>query len=663
MGGVGSAVWQPSMRKGPLAATVLMGLVAALVALPAEAAAAKGAPRAANVRLKAFRSCTGLLRYARRQGLRTLGRRGTGPRPLGDPVPLGEARPRFTDTISRPGMPAPAVPPALSPTRAGGSGDDFSRTNVQEAGIDEPDVVKTDGSRLFAISRGTLHAVDVRAETPRLLGSLPLDQGWGHQLLLHQDRVLVLSNVRPEATLFQQSSGSAPIYRRRGTLLAEVDVSDPAAMRVVRTLTVDGTFGSARLKGATARVVTSSAPRALGGPSPGRRGDTGRAKARRRAAIRRSRLSGWMPSSVLEDRRTGHRVAGALTACRGVRRPGAFSGLNMLAVLTIDLSKGLEPVDSDGLMADAQTVYASPRSLYVASRRSIDRRGGRLHARTSTAIHKFDVSRPDRAEYRASGKVLGSLLNQFSLSEHRGFLRVASTTVPPWWDPDPDQESESFVTVLGERSGRLVKLGRVGDLGRGERIYAVRFLENVAYVVTFRETDPLYTVSLAKPARPKVLGALKIRGYSAYLHPVGENLLLGVGQDATARGETRGTQLSLFDVSNLRKPVRLRQRALGSDSSSEAEYDHHAFLYWPATRLAVMPVEDYRKRFTGAIGFRIDPARGIDEVGRVSHGDDSFDVPVGRSLVVGDRLYTVSVRGVKASDLETLADRGWMPFR
>jgi uncharacterized secreted protein with C-terminal beta-propeller domain len=252
------------------------------------------------------------------------------------------------------------------------------------------------------------------------------------------------------------------------------------------------------------------------------------------------------------------------------------------------------------------------------------------------------------------------------MSEREGFLRVASTEEPSWWDgPGERRENESFVTVLEERDGRLAQAGRVDGLGRGERIYAVRFIDDVGYVVTFRQVDPLYTVDLSDPRSPAVLGELKILGYSAYLHPVGEKLILGLGQDATAQGRTRGTQLSLFDVSDLRNPQRLHQRELGSDSSSEAEYDHRAFLYWPATKLAVIPIELYGESsvFAGAIGFSVERDAGINETGRVQHDTSNYPSPIRRSLVVGDKLYTLSDLGVKSSRLDNLADVAWMPFR
>jgi uncharacterized secreted protein with C-terminal beta-propeller domain len=285
-------------------------------------------------------------------------------------------------------------------------------------------------------------------------------------------------------------------------------------------------------------------------------------------------------------------------------------------------------------MTDAQTVYASDKSLYLATQR--------FNGTASTAIHAFAAAERGKTEYRATGAVPGTLLNQWSMSEHEGHLRVAST-----------DEKESFVTVLGERLGQV---GQVGGLGRDERIYAVRFMGTRGFVVTFRQVDPLYTLDLSQPNRPQVLGELKILGYSAYLHPVGDNLLLGVGQDATPEGRTRGTQLSLFDISNLRAPAKLHGVTLGSGSSSEVEFDHHAFLFWPAAGLAVLPVS---AQSSGAIGFHLDGAAGIREVGRVTHGPEA---QVRRSLVVGDRLFTVSDAGVKASRLDNLAELAWVPF-
>jgi uncharacterized secreted protein with C-terminal beta-propeller domain len=198
----------------------------------------------------------------------------------------------------------------------------------------------------------------------------------------------------------------------------------------------------------------------------------------------------------------------------------------------------------------------------------------------------------------------------------------------------------------------------VGGLGRGERIYAVRFIDDTGYVVTFRQVDPLYTVDLSDPSNPRVLGELKIAGYSAYLHPIADDLLLGVGQDATEQGQIRGAQLSLFDVSNLRAPKRLHQLGLGEYSSSDVEYDHHAFLWWQPENLAVLPLQG--QSFAGAVGFEVARASGIGELGRASHEDSEYATPVRRARVIRGRLYTLSDAGIEQNSLANLAQEAWL---
>jgi hypothetical protein len=323
----------------------------------------------------------------------------------------------------------------------------------------------------------------------------------------------------------------------------------------------------------------------------------------------------------------------------------------VLTVYTVDMEKGLPAIDADAIFTSADTVYASTSSLYVATQRWDD---GAYVANTS--LHRFDASDPDRTRYMSSGAVPGTLLNQFSLSEQGRVLRAATTV---GFGPD----AESVVTTLEHRDGHLLARGQVGGLGRGERIYAVRFIGDAGYVVTFRQTDPLYTLDLSDPDNPRVVGELKIPGYSAYLHPIGEDLLLGIGQEATDDGRVQGLQLSLFDISDLAHPARLQKAQIGERwSHSAAEWDHHAFLWWPATKLAVLPIDS--QDFIGAAGFRVERSRGISELGRVSHADmgERWTASISRAVVVGPRLFTISDLGVKASGLESFAFAGWAAF-
>ena len=632
----------------------LLGIVVALAGATADRSSAEGTSAAAKAgRLVPFRSCGEFLDHVRPQAARFVG-------------PWGFGRGGIVSDGGIPGVATGA--PATARASAPAQGVDYSGTNVQEEGVDEPDLVKTDGTTLFAVANGRLNSVDVSDRRPRVLDSLVLEGGRSHELLLHRDRLLVLSRggyfVQP---LPARAASFAP-YAPSQSVLAEVDVSNPKALRVVRTLTLDGSYVAARLVGGRVRIVSSAqVPSELPFAPPVSNTTEGlkAAEDRNRAVLASSKLATWLPSYTLKRRGSRAKVERPLVQCRHIRRPGSFSGLGLLTVLTVDLAQGLEPVSSTAIMTDAKIVYASPDSLYVATERWADRpepgAPTEEQSRVTTSIHLFDISSPVRAEYRGSGKVPGYLLSQWSLSEHRGVLRVVSTDAPAWWGQTPQRESESSLTTLRLRSGGLVQAGRVGGLGKGERVYAVRFVGDVGYVVTFRQIDPLYTVDLADPTEPRVLGELKIPGYSAYLHPVGEDLLLGIGQDATEEGRSLGTQVSLFDVSDLRRPARLHKASLGL-GWSEAESDHHAFLFWPRTGLVVVP---FSQR---AAAFRVGRARGIEELGRIEHGrgegkrPEYYSMGIRRSLVMRDTVLTVSDSGVKSSSLATLAELGWAAF-
>ena len=645
-----SAQRTPSALRISLAALAVFAALFAGLFVPAAAPAAKRLVKPSA--LPAFPSCKSLLSYARRNARITGGRTGVPTRagvlqpqvltsPAGDVV---TALPNAPAADSPSAVPGPPPPPSRE--AAGSAVPDFSQTNVQEAGVDEPDIIKTDGRTVFTVSDGKLHAIDATGAAPKLVGTLGLDGAYGHQLLLRGNRLLVMSN----------SYGGMPmatdvILSASQVVISELDVANPAAMSVRRTMTMEGALVDARMTGGTARVVVGASPSVI---AP--------------AAVGRASLRRFLPQTVLKSQVTGKTFRRSMVACDDVRHPRRFSGLDLLTVLTIDLDKGLFNVDRDAIMAGAQTVYASTTGLYVASQRYVQalEAGRAIPERSRTDIHRFDISKPDVTSFASSGSVAGFVLNQYSLSEFDGALRVASTEQPIWFDGQEVAESESYVSVLGEHGRSLDLLGRAEGLGHGERIFAVRFVGDKGYVVTFRQTDPLYTLDLSKKTDPRVVGELKILGYSAYLHPISDDLLLGVGQDASAQGRTLGTQLSLFDVSNPRQPARTANVSLGDGASSAAEFDPHAFLFWKPASLAVIPLSSYseQKTFSGAVGFRIGTTS-IAEAGRIAHPPDPGDTytpPIGRSLVIGEALYTLSYAGLAANRLDTLASVSFTAF-
>ena len=619
--------------------------------LGAGATAVDAKPRKRSPRLHAFASCSNLLGYAQHNGVRVI--RNTPVAVTPPPMPVGgggiPGAGEGGGGEDRPSAPTPVAAPA-----PGAGGEDTSQTNVQEAGVDEPDWVKAAGTTLYVARDGKLRALDASGDRARELGAIDVP-GYTQELLVRGDRALVIATLGYGSIVMAQVPGVAPSHWLGRTQLLEVDVSDPAHMRVLRTLDVEGSYLSARLTGETARVIVRTEPRGLELPQTEPTATPGELRREWRRSVRRTRTRAWLPSAVFRDRRRGSARRRAIVRCRQVRRTQAFSGLGTLTVLTFDMSGSrpvLPAVDADALMTDGDTVYASEDRLYVASQRWLepDASRGEILDESATGLHAFSTRKAGETGYVGSGEVPGYLLNQWSLSEHEGTLRAATTSMPPW---DSDAEAESSVRTLQERDGRLVQIGRVGGLGRGERIYAVRYIGDTGFVVTFRQVDPLYTLDLSDPAAPRVAGELKVPGYSAYLHPVGDGLLLGVGQDATAEGRSTGVQLSLFDVSDLAKPVRLDQHAVGASSYSAVETDHHAFLWWAPERLAVIPAvrydENYEQTaFAGSLAFRVGRADGIAEIAQLPHPrfDRFGDLGFERSVVVGGRLLLLSSAGV-----------------
>lgn len=601
----------------------------------------------------------------------------------------------------------------------GGGGDkDYSGTNVQEAGVDEADIVKTDGDRILALARGKLHFVDASGVSPKLRGTLALGvDAYDAQMFMHEDRALVLLRTYPyyygegvdvpgQGLDLQQYFGQD--FWGGVTRLVEVDISDPDALKIVRSLNVTGDLVSARMIDGVSRVVLRSSYSGLAIKSPEEFFDwpayefeagingydeaiykkywdiaLAKSKTYNKAVIDASKPEHWLPRYVLQDMSGGQEQIsqGLLLGCEQVMHSGVYAGLSMVSVMTVDLNAGMSFGASVGVFSEGETVYASQENLYVAMTPWSPADWGLQEQEPqgkTTYVHKFDIKARDRAKYVASGAVRGWLLSQWALSERAGDLRVASTDSLGW----DNTTSESFVSVLRQEGDELVQIGQVGGLGKTEQIQGVRFIDDTGYVVTFRQTDPLYTVDVSDPTKPAVVGELKIPGFSAYLHPVGEDLILGVGRDGTQDGQLLGMQLSLFDVSDKAAPKQIHKATIGSDWGwSEALFDHKAFLWWGKTGLTMLPLEwssyDDVNGYVweqGAFGFHVDAEAGIQLVGEVQHPApemngcvDQIDCfywspALRRSLVIGDLVYTLSDVGLKASTLGDLGEAHWLEF-
>src|SRR5260370_10090228 len=485
----------------------------------------------------------------------------------------------------------------------------YSGTNDYVAGVDEPDLVKTDGRRIVTVANGVLEVVDAasRTVTGRLaVSATGEDMAYRPaNLLLSGDHALVLTSGGPVAGGARGSGGSrAPVY---GSRLLLVDLGGRPS--VMSSYTIEGSLSDARQIGPVVRAVISSQPRLNLPAQPGSTSNAQRAAANQ-AVISHAGLDAWLPEYAATSSgvtSTGH------IACSAVSRPVTYSGANLLTVLTFDLTfDALGSGDGVAIVADGNTVYGTDTSLYVAGDErwlaeaatadagpGISAGGaastpGRAAIGQQTDIYRFDITSPGPPRFAAGGSVPGYLIDQHALSEWQGYLPLATTTRTSWaladGPPADAQTSSSAVYVLSTRGPVMRLAGPLTALGRTQRIYSVRFIGPVGYVVTFRQTDPLYTVDLSDPAQPRVRGSLALTGYSSYLHPASDTRLIGIGRQADAMGHAGGTQVSLFDVSDLAAPTRLATFTLAA-AVSNAQFDPHAFLYWPGAHLIVVPLQ------------------------------------------------------------------------
>ncbi|WP_030476806.1 beta-propeller domain-containing protein [Lentzea albidocapillata] len=613
------------------------------------------------VRLVAFDSCDNAVAELRRAMAPYVSAYGLG----GRNITFAEGM--ATDNSA--GVAQKSVPDARTAATPPAQQQGHSTTNVHEQGVDEPDVVKTDGKRVFSIADGKLRVIDVASKA--VTGTVDLGERRASQLLVSGDRGLVVTESPVpmlEPTLPPGRPSFAP---QSGTELVLVDLK---GLKEISSLKTDGFYLDARQIGGTARVVVRSQPR-MPWVYPDQATNEAGSLRRNREILQSEPITSWLPRYELDE--SGAKSSGTLVDCANVSHPVVHSGTSMLTVLTFELSGKLGTGQPVSIVADGDTVYGTDRSLYIADdHRLLPELPSRppVQRPITTAIHQFDIGAPGPPKHVASGDVNGTLLNQYSLSEHDGVLRVATTTgtetrccwrmpteLLPQRQPAPPQ-SESFVTTLRRDGNQLTKLGQAGGLGKGERIYSVRFIGKMGYVVTFRQTDPLYTLDLSDPRQPRVMGELKINGFSAYLHPAGDGKLIGVGQEATDQGRTTGTQVSLFDVANPASPQRIAQYHL-PDTNSEAQFDPHAFLFWPQDGTLVIPVASYKAHYElSSLVLRVDGNQ-LRDVGKIAE-PSSQDYGSGqrRTIVIGDQLWLISSAGVQINARNGLAQQAWLPF-
>lgn len=591
-------------------------------------------------------------------------------------------------------IPAPSIP----------GGIDYSQTNIQVSGVDEPDIIKNDNRYIYTISGSTLVIIDAYpAEDASILSKIEINDT-PRDLFVSGDRLVLFSTdeQRPE-TSDPYVKAVPPYYRPPSpvTHTTIYDISDRNHPTILKEYSIEGDYLDARMIGSLVYQIT------------------------------REQISPYYGDHIV--------VPALREGTRTVIQPDVWyfdhpeSQYTFTTITSLDASSGKEKDAQTYLLGTGNTLYVSEDAIYVsypnyhpviykgipqevAPGLAVDARGSagisssqvsaippdfntlpesegesildslrndeqdairRQEAdQTTTVIHKIGI-RDGAITYLAKGEVPGTLDNQFSMDEYKDNLRVASTS--SIYTPRFGQYTYNNVYVLDEK---MATIGELTHIAEQETIYSTRFIGDRLYMVTFKRIDPFFVIDLAKPENPEILGKLKIPGYSDYLHPYDATHIIGIGKETTTNDwggvSTSGVKLALFDVSDVTSPKQLDKVQIGdAGSDSAALSDHHAFLFEKGKNLLVIPVravsnepvtqEDSSSAYRpyvwyGAYVFGLTPETGFTLKGTVQHGSGdsgyyyygSSTSEVKRSLYIGDILYTMSSKQIKANPLDDL---------
>jgi hypothetical protein len=557
---------------------------------------------------------------------------------------------------------------------AGGAGPSHSTTNNQVEGVDEADIVKTDGKQLYVLHGQTLQILrSWPAAELSVAATVPIE-GAALQMFLAGDRVVVYSRM-DGTKLFQQAGITPPqSYDYGYPAVTKITVVSLAGGKphVARELYFEGGYTSSRRIGPLVRSVLSGGHHLSGieyDPSNYYEYSNVDAlthtyemlRAKNAQRIKTAQLHEFLPYRFV-------RKDGALQplepSCTDFYVPAVGSAEDgLVQIQSLDLEKLDAGVAETTIVGAATTIYSSLAAMYVAAP-TWKHSGIDSGASTTvfTHLHKFDLAgSPAKPSYRGSGSVPGRLINQFALDEKDGFLRVATSDF-----------GTSHLLVLGEENQRLVRVGAVTGLAPGEQLYSVRFVGSRGYLVTFRKVDPLFVFDLSVPAEPTLIAELKIPGFSEYMHPLdGGSHLLTIGRDATEQGQVLGVALQIFDVRDAKTPKLVHKHMLSGEgwSQSEAEHEHKAFTYYQGMLAIPLSRWDYQSHAASSTLelFQVDVTKGFSHRGSIDHsalfagwsqkdyGCSYYGLEVRRSVFIEDHVYSISGAGVLAHAVADLS--------
>lgn len=546
---------------------------------------------------------------------------------------------------------------------------EFQGTEEQEKSAE--DIIKTDGSTVYTISGSKLSVVKVSGNGAggTVTGSLRLPTR-PDGIMIEGNFVMVIgrddSYKRPGHVRFDPNPSTGEV----STVLYQIYVGGDRP-RLVSTLHLEGAYARVLQTNGIARIVIKFNPlNALwmydaGDSSSPIPGPTRKQWSRQwnRDIIVSSRPGNWLPTYRL--RKGAQQQTGVYAACNTIFfAPRSFSGFSQLYVVTVPLAGVMSPSAVASIMSDADALYVTNTVMYVTTAplgltqftSDEEPRFGRAYR---TTLHRFTFSKTS-ATYKASGSIVGSVINRFALHEYREHLFVVSTAGAEWWNKRLERESR--ITALKIEGTRTLRpIFSVGNLGLGEHIITVRFRGAIAYVSTYSYTDPRYTVDLSRPWAMVVRGDLKIQGFTSYLHFISSSRILTVGENIIPGVLNSGMKVSLFDVSNETAPAELTSWSLPI-FLPVAEWDNHAFIYYGRRRIAVIPIIinniDYEPWFTGALVLHVSDEK-IVEVGRVQHAVPALDYNkrILRNVVIGDFLWSLSSNLLQVNKIGQFAAR------
>ena len=529
-------------------------------------------------------------------------------------------------------------------------GVDFSGTNNQEDGVDESDFVKTDGEYIYMINDGQLVILGVPEFGEINFQSSTIIDGNAREMMLSGNKLVILSSVYswniPEGDQLRDLLWDENVNRMRISSLTKfsvIDITEKDTPEIINELYLEGQYLTAREQNGMVRTITHgyldlpgllnwvNIPKDLQDEyySSGFDWDEPRRQEIWNASmnytiqnnndiINSSNLEDLMPQMYHDTGSTIIKVPMHSEMCNEFVASEDNAGIEFTSILTLDLLSQGFSFEADHLMGNWPTIYASGDTLLIAEpAQDWWWYWGVEDIKEETNIHAFSLDE-EGTSYIGSGRVNGTVLNQFSLSEYDGKIRLATTTGQwnRWWVSNPEpMENHVIVLQPNETTSTLDEIGRIDGIAPDERIWSARFTEDRAYLVTFRQIDPLWTIDLSDPFSPTIIGELEVPGVSTYIHPLDENniLTIGIGPADLETGlglDWSSTQVSLFDVSNFSNPELASVLPLSPVSEdnrndwtwgwSEATYEHKAFQYWAPKDMLAVPLSTYRSIYVEA---------------------------------------------------------------